>query len=159
VTLKVTYWGPNDRTMNGLGFWDGSDVFNIRCLFPEPGQWTWQTTCSDTHNAGLHNRTGSVDVAPYSGSNTLYRHGLLRVAATHRFLAHADGTPFLWIGDTPWAAPMNASLEDWETYLRDRRDKQFTVLQVFCASDWAGSKDVYGNAPFLGADIAARNAV
>ncbi len=138
---------------NGLGFCDGGNSFRIRCLFPEPGQWTWQTTCSDASNAGLHNRSGSVEVAPYSGSNPLYRHGDLRVGDNHRFLAHADGTPFLWIGDTPWAAPMNANLEDLRTYLRDRRDKQFTVLQVFCASGWAGSKDVFGNAPFLGAGL------
>ncbi|HEY5911349.1 MAG TPA: DUF4038 domain-containing protein [Verrucomicrobiae bacterium] len=157
VTLKVSYAGPNQRTMNGLGFWDGSNSFRIRCLFPEPGHWTWQTTCSDSSNAGLHNRSGSVEVTPYSGSNPLYRHGLLRVADNHRFLAHADSTPFLWIGDTPWTAPMNASLEDWQTYLRDRRDKGFTILQVFCASDWAGSKDVEGNAPFLDAGLTHPN--
>jgi hypothetical protein len=153
VSITVSYRGPNQATIDGLGFWDGSNTFRIRCLFPEPGQWTWQTTCSDTSNAGLHNRTGSVEVAPYSGSNPLCRHGDLRVAENHRFLAHVDGTPFLWIGDTPWAALMNARLEDWQTYLRDRRDKLFTVVQVFCASDWAGSKDVYGNAPFLGAGL------
>ena len=133
VTLKVSYAGPNQRTISGLGFWDGTNTFRIRCLFPEPGQWTWKTTCSDSSNTGLHNRSGSVEVTPYAGSNPLYRHGLLRVAENHRFLAHADGTPFLWIGDTPWTAPMNASLEDWQTYLRDRRDKGFTILQIFCA--------------------------
>ena len=157
VTLKVSYRGPNEKTMNGLGFWDGSNSFRIRCLFPEPGQWTWQTTCSDTSNAGLHNQRGSVEVAAYSGSNPLCQHGNLRAGDNHRFLAHADGTPFLWIGDTPWAAPMNSSLEDWQTYLRDRRNKLFTVLQVFCASDWAGHKDVRGNPPFLGAGLGQPN--
>ena len=96
---------------------------------------------------------GSVEVTAYSGSNPLYRHGYLRVSENHRFLTHADGTPFLWMGDTPWSAPMNARMEDWQTYLRDRREKKFTVLQVFCASDWAGSKDMQGNPPFLGAGL------
>ena len=108
VTLKVSYVGPDQRTMNGLGFWDGSNSFRIRCLFPEPGHWTWQTTCSDSSNAGLHNRSGSVEVTPYFGSNPLYRHGLLRVAENHRFLAHADSCePRLhgpgWTKDLPAA--------------------------------------------------------
>ena len=100
VTLRVSYRGPNEQTITGLGFWDGSNSFHIRCLFPEPGQWAWQTTCSDTSNAGLHDHGGSVEVKAYSGLNPLYRHGLLRVAENHRFLAHVDGTPFLWVGDT-----------------------------------------------------------
>ncbi len=151
--LTVSYLGPNQQTISGLGFWDGSNAFKIRCLFPTPGQWTWQTTCADTNNAGLHNFKGSVEVAPYTGLNPLRRHGYLRVSENRRYLVHADGTPFLWVGDSPWSAPMNAGMEDWQTYVLDRREKKFTLLQVFCASDWAGSKDVYGNAPFLGAGL------
>ena len=151
--IKVSYRGPDGQTITGLGFWDGSNSFRIRCLFPSPGQWTWQTSCADTNDTGLHCRTGSVDVVPYSGSNPLYQHGDLRVAESRRYLTHADGTPFLWMADTPWSAPMNAKMEDWQTYLRDRRDKGFTVLQVFCASDWAGTKDVEGHPPFLSAGL------
>ncbi len=149
IELKLTCTGPNHKTIHGLGFWDGGNVFKIRCLFPEPGRWTWSTACSDTNNPGLHQRRGAVEVAPYSGSNRLYRHGLLRVSRNRRFLTYADGTPFLWIGDTPWAAPMNARMEDWRSYIRDRREKRFTVLQIFCASRWAGTKDVNGEPPFL----------
>lgn len=36
--------------------------------------------------------------------NPLYVHGFLRVnAATNRYLEHADGTPFYWLGDTHWS--------------------------------------------------------
>ena len=35
-----------------------------------------------------------MEVQPYPGANPLYRHGYLRVAANHRHLTHADGTPF-----------------------------------------------------------------
>jgi hypothetical protein len=153
VQVKVSYRGPNAQTIAGLGFWDGSNTFKLRCLFPAPGRWTWQTTCSDTNNAGLHDQRGTVEVATYSGTDALYQHGYLRVSENRRYLTHADGAPFLWIGDTPWSAPMNAKMEDWQTYLRDRRDKGFTVLQVFCASDWAGTKDASGNPPFLGTGL------
>jgi hypothetical protein len=151
--FKVSYRGPSGQTIAGLGFWDGNRTFRIRCLFPVPGQWTWQTACADTNDTGLHNRAGSVDVVPYGGSNALCQHGDLRVAESRRYLTHADNTPFLWIGDTPWSAPMNARTGDWQTYVRDRRDKGFTVLQVFCASDWAGTHDVEGHPPFLGAGL------
>ena len=93
---------------------------------PSPGNWTWQTTCADTNDAGLHNRNGSVDVMPSTGSNPLYQHGYLRVAESRRYLTHADGTPFLWLGDTAWAVPHKAADHEWEAYLADRTAKQFT---------------------------------
>ena len=70
VRLKVSYRGPNQETMNGLGLWDGDNALKIRCLFPSR-RWTWQAACSDTNNAGLHQRSGSVEDAPYSGTNPL----------------------------------------------------------------------------------------
>jgi hypothetical protein len=157
VTLRVTYSGPSQERITGLGFWDGDRTFKTRCLFPKPGTWTWKTECSDADDSGLHNHSGRVEVEAYSGSNPLYRHGYLRVSANRRYLEHADGKPFLWIGDTAWAAPMNARMDDWQTYLRDRREKGFTGLQVFCASDWAGKQDTAGNSPFLGEGPARPN--
>ncbi len=157
IELKVTYTGPNHQVIHGLGFYNGGNLFKIRCLFPAPGRWTWTTTCSDTNDAGLHCQAGFIDILPYSGSNPLYRHGLLRVSNNRRFLTYADGTPFLWIGDTPWAAPMNARVADWKIYIRDRREKHFTLLQIFCASRWAGAKDVNGEPPFLDEGLAHPN--
>ena len=157
VTVSVRYEGPGGQSFAGLGFWDGDATFRIRCMFPTPGRWTWRTTCSDPTNVGLHDRTGDVEVVPYRGDNPLYRRGYLRVEAGKRYLSHADGTPFLWIGDTPWPAPMNASLDEWKAYMQDRRDKRFTILQVFCASEWAGTKDTEGNPPFLGEGLAKWN--
>ena len=157
VMLKVSYRGPDQQTITGLGFWDGGTTFKLRCLFPKPGRWTWETSFSDTGNTDLHLKRGSVEVSPYLGANPLYRHGYLRVSENHRYLMHSDATPFLWIGDTAWAAPMNATWDDWQTYVRDRVQKKFTVLQVFCASDWAGAKDWQGNPPLLGDKLSQIN--
>jgi hypothetical protein len=148
VTLRVTYTGPGGRTLRAYGFWDGGDTFRLRCAFPVPGTWRWQTECSDAANRGLHEQRGTVEVAPYEGSNPLYRHGFLRVSDNRRYLVHTDGTPFLWMGDTAWAAPMRASDEEWETYLADRVGKHFTLLQVAPASEWAGASDRQGQTPF-----------
>jgi hypothetical protein len=157
VTLAVRYQGPDNQSIAGLGFWDGGGTFKLRCMFSRPGRWTWRTTCSDPANTGLHHQEGVVEVVPYRGENPLYRKGYLRVEPGRRYLSHADGSPFLWIGDTAWAAPMSASFADWQTYVADRRDKQFTVLQIFCASEWAGKQDVLGNPPFQGEGLSRWN--
>lgn len=148
VTLQVAYTGPEGRVLRTFGFWDGGDTFRLRCSYPLAGTWHWETTCSDTANKGLHGQHGTVTVLPYSGSNKLYRHGFLRVSDDRRFLVHADGRPFLWIGDTVWGAPMRATDDEWETYLQDRVAKHFTLAQVAPASRWVGTTDRRGEKPF-----------
>ena len=148
VTLRVTYTGPGGRTLRANGFWDGGNTFRIRCAFPAPGVWQWETGCSDTTDAGLHHQRGTVSVSPYRGERLLYRHGFLKVSDDRRYLAYGDGTPFLWIGDTAWAVPQRASDEEWEAYLADRTAKHFTVIQVGPAPEWAGETDRQGQRPF-----------
>ena len=158
VTVVVTYTSPEGSTLQTLGFWDGGSTFKIRCAFPSPGLWSWQTTCSDSANAGLHQQSGSVTVTPYSGDVALYRHGALKVSANRRYLTFHDGTPFLWMGDTAWVAPLGASQSDWQTYIADRKAKHFTVIQIAPASRWSGlTTDTEGNEPFFGADLAQWN--
>lgn len=148
VTLRVTYTGPGGRTLRAYGFWDGGNMFRIRCAFPSPGAWQWETECSDTTNTGLHRQRGTVDVSPYRGDNPLYRHGFLKVSDNRRYLTCADGTPFLWIGDTAWAVPLRANVPEWEAYIADRSAKHFTVIQVAPAPEWAGESDRQGQIPF-----------
>lgn len=153
VNVQVTYHGPGGRTLNGYGFWDGGSTYVIRCAFPAPGRWTWETHCSDPTNKGLDGQAGEVRVTPYHGANPLYRHGFLRVSDNHRYLCYADGTPFLWLGDTAWAAPLLATDADWATYLDNRVRKRFSVIQVAIAPWWAGKVDAKGVQPFTGEGI------
>ena len=148
VILRVTYHGAGGRVFHGFGFWDGGDTFRIRCAFPTPGTWRWETECSDTANTGLHRQRGKVEVSRYRGGNPLFRHGFLKVSDNRRHLAFADGTPFLWIGDTAWAVPHRADDEEWAAYLMDRQAKHFTVIQVASAPEWAGETDRQGQRPF-----------
>ncbi len=148
VTLQVVYTGPAGRTLRACGFWDGGDTFRIRCAFPTPGTWRWETECSDAANTGLHQQRGTVVVAPYSGEGVLYRRGFLKVSENRRYLVYGDGTPFLWMGDTAWAVPQKATDEEWAAYLADRTAKHFTLLQVGPASAWAGPSDRRGERPF-----------
>ncbi len=148
VTLRVRFTGPDGRTLDAYGFWDGGNVFRIRCAFPTPGTWQWETKCSDAGNSGLHGQQGTVEVTAYSEENLLYRRGFLKVSQDRRYLTYGDRTPFLWMGDTAWAGPMRSTDDEWNAYLTDRRAKHFTLIQVAPASQWAGQTNRQGEAPF-----------
>jgi hypothetical protein len=137
VSIGVRFDGPNRQARTGLGFWDGDRRFVIRCAFPTPGEWRWRTTCSDAANSGLHDQSGVVQVKRLAGTNSLTRHGYLRVSEDGRVLVHADGTPFLWIGDTCWAAPVHATESEWQHYVSNRASQGYSMLQLSIAPDWA----------------------
>lgn len=155
VTVTVTFTGP-DGTHTTRAFWDGNDangkhLFRVRSMFSVPGTYSWQTTCSDTSNTGLHARSGTIAVTPYSGNNVLYKRGYPKVSGNKRFLTYGDGSPFLWMGDTAWGAPRAALPSEWESYIDKRKAQHFNVIQVHTGGGWSGlSKDPSGNAPFLG---------
>lgn len=157
VTLRVTFSGPGGRSFTGYGFWDGGKTFRLRAAFPAPGEWTWTTTSSDPTDTGLHAQSGRVTVTAYTGDNPVRRHGFLRVSDNHRHLAHADGTPFLWVGDTPWSAFIAATGAEWEEFLDNRRAHRFTVMQVHCGDGFVVKPaDRAGHPPFLGAGAELR---
>ncbi len=157
VTLRVTYTGPDKRIIRTYGFWDGGSIFRIRCAFPVPGTWNWQTECSDTANAGLNGRQGRINVSKYNGANPLYQHGFLKVSENRRYLTFNDATPFLWIGDTAWAVPFRSSDDEWQTYIADRKAKHFSVIQIASAPEWAGAVNRQGQKPFTDKSCAVWN--
>jgi len=74
-----------------------------------------------------------------SGEPPWEAHGALGVSRDGRYLEHADGTPFIWIGDTPWHLyTLNRSLTD--EYFRDRASKGFNVVQVMAAKGTRGRR-------------------
>ncbi len=148
IIVRATYTGPGQRRLRTYGYWDGDGTFRIRCAFPVVGTWQWETECSDTTNTGLHRQRGKVNVSQYRGDSPLHRRGFLKVSDSRRFLTFADGTPFLWMGDTAWNVPQKATDAEWEAYLADRAAQHFTVLQVAPAPQWAGVSDRQGQRPF-----------
>lgn len=153
VSVSVTFVGPDGHSFQSSGYWDGGRNFKVRAMFPKSGQWTWTTSCSDTSNKGLHKRTGSVQVIAYSGNNRLYEHGRIRSSNNKRYLVHADGTPFLWIGDTAWLAYIRANQQEWKTFINNRRKNNFTVIVTSCSVQGdrkIDKNDPMGNTPFLG---------
>ena len=53
----------------------------------------------------------------------------LSVSANKRFLT-VGGRPFFWLGDTGWLLLSKLNQEETETYLEDRKEKEFNVIQI-----------------------------
>ena len=96
LMLIIQFNGPNSRTFQSYGFWDGGNVFRVRAAFPATGTWNWRIlSCSKlvgrnpqgqtqpcSSDGTLTGQTGSVTVAPDNNpGNYLYHYGFLKTSA------------------------------------------------------------------------------
>jgi len=133
VTLDVVFTDPGGAEKTVPGFWAGGDQWKARYASPVVGTHRYRTQCSDAEDAGLHGIEGRIDIKPYAGRNPLHRHGPLRVAKDKRHFAHADGTPFFWLGDTWWKCLCKRmTWEGFQELTADRKAKGFSVVQIVC---------------------------
>ena len=132
IDVDVTFTTPSSRVVRVPAFWAGGQTWRVRYASPEIGTHTYFTSCSDRTDKGLEQVTGRIEVIPYTGDNLLYRHGPVRIAADKRHFAHADGTPFFWLGDTWWMGLCERLRwpEEFHTLAHNRRTKGFTVVQI-----------------------------
>ena len=132
IELRCSVTGPDGETVHVPGYWAGGNIWRVRFTSGLVGRHQYRTACSAVHDAGLHDRTGTIVVTEYVGSNPLLRHGPLRLSPDGRHLTHADGTPFFWLGDTWWMAGSGSFR--WpdivQTLIADRVKKGFTVVQL-----------------------------
>jgi len=147
VTARVEFSGPEGAEQVVHAFWDGGRTWRVRFSPDRPGRWRWRCRCAE--DAGLDGREGRFECVPYRGDNPLYRHGEVRLSVDRRHFVHADGTPFLWLGDTAWNGALRSRQQDWEHYLRVRRTQGFSAVQ-FVTTQWrAFSKDAHGQVAYL----------
>lgn len=80
----------------------------------------------------------------------------LQVSSNKRFLQTTDGKPFFWLGDTAWELFHRLNREEATTYLKNRADKGFTVIQavVLAESDGLHDPNPYGEIPLENDDPA-----
>jgi hypothetical protein len=74
-----------------------------------------------------------------------------RISANHRYLVDRHGVPFLLQGDAGWSLIANATKEDADAYLRNRRAKGFSAILVnLIEHKFAKNapRNIYGEAPF-----------
>ena len=135
VSVTVDFTGPDGKIRTVGAYWDGENTWRARFSPEQTGEWTYRTRAFNPEDKGLDGQTGKFRCVPYEGANSLYEHGSIRVSQNRRYLEQADGTPFFWLSDTAWNGALKADHASWETYLSDRKEKRFTVVQ-FVTTQW-----------------------
>jgi hypothetical protein len=135
--VVADFTGPSGRGVSVRAFWDGGVTWRVRFSPDEVGTWTWRTRCLNGDDAGLRMEDGRFECTPYEGDSPLYSHGPLRLSDDRRSLAHNDGTPFFWLGDTAWNGVIRGDDGNWQRYLQTRARQRFNVIQFVC-SHWRG---------------------
>jgi hypothetical protein len=105
VEVWVELHGPgfNQRC---YGFWDGGDVFRVRVLATTPGKWTWRSG-SNQKDPGLNENKGTFTAVAWTDAEKNFnplRRGFIQPTTNGHAFQYADGSPFLLIGDTWYAA-------------------------------------------------------
>ena len=134
VELACTFSSPTGATYTVAGFWNGGREYRIRFSPDETGIWTYETSCSDVANTGLHAQQGTVEVTAYAGTNPFLLHGGIETSANGQYFQHADGTPYFYLGDTAWEIMWKSKPVDAADYLADRAAKGFTAIQTVLLS-------------------------
>jgi len=78
----------------------------------------------------------------------------LKVSENGRYLISQDGKPFFYLGDTAWELFHRLSLSEAETYLQNRAEKGFTVIQAVVLAQLGGLTvpNAQGDLPLLNKD-------
>jgi len=80
--------------------------------------------------------------------------GSLQVSENGRFLQHANGDPFFYLGETAWELFHRLSYEEAELFLENRREKGITVIQAVILAEENGllTPSVNGEVPLVDLD-------
>jgi hypothetical protein len=146
--LKVQFTGTagnaKGKSLTVSGFWSEGQTWKARFAPPATGTWAYQSISADR---GLNKAKGEIDVGDWSEeekTSNPTRRGLVQVMQTGpeagHFFQYADGTPFLWVGDTWWNwTQKKIKFETFKTLVDDRSEKGFTVGQLFVPGNgWGG---------------------
>jgi hypothetical protein len=135
------------------GFWDGGDIFRVRVLATRPGKWNWRSS-SNPADDGLDNQQGSFTATDWSETqkqSVPTRRGFIRPAPAGHAFEYADGTPFILLADTWYAAatyrfkwndddterPLGPEA-GFKDYVRLRRRQAFNSVAIIAAfPNWA----------------------
>jgi len=156
VTVEVSFTSAGGKCHVVEAFWNGGGKWLVRFSPDEPGRWRWRSKCTAGEDGGLDGQEGSFRCIAYEGDNPLYLRGAIGLSENRRYFIHADGTPFLWLGDTAWNGVLRARPDDWNRYLRTRLRQGFNVVQ-FVSTHWRGhvAKRPCGEASYTGDDPVA----
>ncbi|HEY1020683.1 MAG TPA: DUF4038 domain-containing protein, partial [Flavisolibacter sp.] len=78
----------------------------------------------------------------------------LLISENKRFLTDGNAQPFFWLGDTGWLLFSKLTREEAATYLEDRKQKGFNVIQVMVLHTVAAA-NVYGDSALIRKNVSA----
>ena len=138
--LRVTFTGRGGEARGRRyvvpGFWDGGRVWKVRFAPPSAGAWSFS---SESRDQGLSRLQGTLRCRAWSEAEKRQnpaRRGFLIVARqgprAGRYFTYADGTPFLWVGDTWWNwTKREIRFSSFLRLVDDRAAKGFTIGQIY----------------------------
>ena len=71
----VRFTAPSGRVQKINGFWDGGRDWKVRFCPDEKGTWTFEASCSDAQNKGLHGVKGSFECIANDSKLDIYTKG------------------------------------------------------------------------------------
>jgi hypothetical protein len=147
--LAVTFTGisgeAEGKIITLLGCWNGGKEWIVNFASPCTGKWRYKSVSADSR---MNGKKGMMEVIPWTQedlrSNPV-RRGFVRVHKgddrAGRYFEYADGTPFLWVGDTWWNwTKRSIHFETYATLVDDRAAKGFNVGQLFVPGNGWGSE-------------------
>jgi len=136
--FKIRFTAPSGIVRIVRGFWDGGTDWKVRFMPDETGKWSWKTECSDKENAGLHNQSGTFDCEANTSNEQLFQKGAIRHEPGKYYLSYSDGTPFFWLACTAWNGALKSTGEEWEYYLKQRKQNHYNTIQLV-TTEWRGA--------------------
>ncbi|WP_395343208.1 DUF4038 domain-containing protein [Ningiella sp. W23] len=101
-----------------------------------------QTISAPTHNAEGTSNADTSDAKPWNNGPLVTK---------FHMLAHANGEPFFYLGDTAWELFHRLDREEVDVYLSNRAAKGFNVIQAVALAELQGLSEpnAYGHFPLV----------
>ena len=152
VQVWVDLKGPH-FAKRCYGFWDGGNVFRVRVLATVPGKWSWRSG-SNQNDSGLNDRKGDFEAVTWSEAEKAAnetRRGFIKPNNNGHAFEYDDGTPFILLGDTWYAAATHRFMwrdnevpgalgpdSGFKDYVRFRKRQGFNSVAIIAAfPNWA----------------------
>lgn len=159
--LEVNFTGiegeASGKSLKVKGFWNGEKEWRVNFAPPFSGTWKYNSVSAD---AGLNEKSGTIKVMDWTDEerkSNPTRNGIIHVKKSGENAGHyfeyANGTPFLWIGDTWWNwTKRSIQFETFQKMVDDRTEKGFTIGQLFVPGNGWSAESSLLNEDFTGID-------
>ncbi len=136
VCFKGTGGDAEGHNLTLEGCWNGDNEWIVNFAAPYSGEWEYNSISKDMTLNGKKGKLKVINWDKEELKDNPIRRGFVRVhpndSSGSHYFEYADGTPFLWIGDTWWNwTDERIRLETFKRLVDNRADKGFNIGQLF----------------------------